>query len=120
MLTFLCGYSEKSLSEIKEIDYDVYLAPTSSTLCQSLKKNLEEKRKNKHKLNYLHLRNINLQKQVPKRKKSIIAKLKENEIEIKIKKHKNLLRIQAIEEKVIRKGCPGLLSPGIENLKENT
>ena len=112
-IIFLGLYSEVR-AENKNLDFDTYIPPTSSTLCASLKKTLRERRRHKQKLAYLLARNKTLQKEVSKRKKSIIVKLRENRTEIKIHQQKNLLQIQSIEEKVIRKGCPGILTPSFE------
>ena len=108
------GLYDRVHAENKKLDFDTYIPPTSSTLCASLKKTLQERRRHKQKLAYLLARNKTLQKEVSKRRKSIIAKLRENQTEIKIHQQKNLLQIQSIEEKVIRKGCPGILTPSFE------
>ena len=93
-----------------KVDTDIYKPPTSSGHCRLLIENREQKLKVKQKLKSLLARNTRLFRSTPLAKKSVTRKLEFNRSEIKFKLKQNLYQIQTAEEKIIRKGCPGILS----------
>ena len=98
-------------------DYDIYIPPSSSTVCASLKKSLRQRINHKQKLEFLLIRNQKILDEISKRKKSIIKKLSENKTELRTKKLKNSFQIKTLEEKIIRRGCPGILTPSFSAKK---
>jgi ADP-dependent phosphofructokinase/glucokinase len=100
-------------------DYDIYIPPSSSTVCASLKKSLRKRINHKQKLEFLLIRNKKILKEVSKRRKSIIKKLGENKTELRTKKLKNSFQIKTLEEKIIRRGCPGILTPSFSSKKSS-
>jgi len=91
-------------------DTDIYRPPTSSGHCKLLTGKREQKLKTKQNLRSLLERNTRLFRSTPVAKKSIKRKLEFNRSEIRFKLKQNLYQIQTLEEKIIRKGCPGILS----------
>jgi len=92
-------------------NYDIYIPPTSSIVCDSLKKGLRSQINQKQKIEFLLLRNKKLLKTISKRKKTTITLLRENQTELRSRKLKNVYKIKTLEERIIRQGCPGVLTP---------
>ncbi|EQC52369.1 hypothetical protein M901_0433 [Bacteriovorax sp. DB6_IX] len=82
--------------------------PSISRRCESLVDNRRRKVKHRQRLTYLNERNKKLQKATPVAKKSIRQKLIENQKSIFKELRLTNLRIQDIEESIIRRGCPGI------------
>ena len=99
-----------NISAKTEIDTDIYQPPTSSGHCELLIERREQRLDTKQKLKSLLERNTRLFRSVPLAKKSVKRKLEFNRSEIKFKLKQNLYQIQTVEENIIRKGCPGILS----------
>ena len=64
--------------------------------------------KNRKKIQGLIERNKYLQESAPKNKQIALKNLEFNLVNLEREKHLNALKIQHIEEDIIRKGCPGI------------
>lgn len=82
--------------------------PSISRRCESLVGNRKKKIKHRQRLTYLSQRNKKLLKITPKEKISIKKVLKENQESILKEMRLTSLKIQDIEENIIRRGCPGI------------
>lgn len=87
---------------------DIITDPALSYRCKSLLNERNEKVKTKQKLKSILQRNNKLLKQTPNNKKSLIAKLTISKNEITNFLSLTELKIQSMEENIIRKGCPGI------------
>ena len=111
ILTFMTlSLFEANICAKSEVDTDIYRPPTSSGHCELLIERREQKLDTKQRLKSLLERNTRLFRSVPLAKKSVKRKLEFNRSEINFKLKQNLHQIQTVEEKIIRKGCPGILS----------
>ena len=108
-LIFLLILVNYAFAAPQKKDFEVYLPPSSSLLCESLKKNRSERIIIKQRLQGLLIRNKRLLASVDKRKESVIRRLERVRSEIRFKKEQNQYQIESLEEKIIRKGCPGIL-----------
>ncbi len=87
---------------------DAITRPSLSLRCKELHKDRSEKIKVQQKLNTLLLRNRELIKKSPKARESLHARLKANQIRVKNELHLTNLQIEAMEENIVRTGCPGI------------
>ena len=110
-------HSESS-TEKKSNDFDTYIPPTSSIVCDSLKKGLRSQINQKQKIEFLLIRNKKLLKEISMRKKTTITLLRDNQTELRSRKLKNTYKIKTLEDKIIRQGCPGVLTPSFS--RKNT
>jgi len=92
----------------KNIQEAIITDPSISRRCENLVDNRKKKVKHRQRLTYLNERNKKLQKMTPKAKISIRNKLIENRKSISKELRLTNLRIQDIEESIIRRGCPGI------------
>ena len=87
---------------------DAITKPVLSLRCKELFKDRADKIKMQQRLNSLLLRNEKLLKKSPSTKVGIQGRLKSNQVKIKNELHLTSLQIQAMEENIVRSGCPGL------------
>lgn len=87
---------------------DAITRPALSLRCKELHKERTDKVKMQQKLNALLQRNQDLIKKTPKNKETLLARLKSTEIRVKNELHLTNLQIEAMEENIIRSGCPGI------------
>jgi uncharacterized protein YhaN len=87
---------------------DAITKPVLSRRCKELFKERADKIKIQQRLNALHQRNKDLITKSPKAKDTLHARLKSNEIRVKNELHLATLQIEAMEENIVRSGCPGL------------
>mgnify|MGYP001428009373 CR=1 FL=1 len=111
LLLVLTGAKTSDVANNKANDYDIYIPPTSSIVCDSLKKGLRSQINQKQKIDFLLIRNRKLLKAISQRKKTLITQLRENQTKLRSRKLKNVYKIKTLEEKIIRQGCPGILTP---------
>ena len=109
LLIFILLLSNYVVAAPQKKDFEVYLPPSSSLLCDSLKKSRSERIIIKQRLQGLLIRNKRLLASADKRKESVIRKLERVGSEIRFKKEQNKYQIESLEERIIRKGCPGIL-----------
>ena len=93
-----------------KIDFDTYRPPSSSYHCRQLQGQRSENLNVKQKLTSLLERNSQLIKNTPREKETTYRKLVFLRGEIKFKLEKHLFKLRAIEEKIVRRGCPSILS----------
>ena len=87
-----------------------YIAdPAFNRRCKKLLVKRTEKMDHKNRLNSLKLKNEYLQKQTAKGKVTLKDKLKKNHFKISQELRMTKLKIDNLEEKIIRKGCSGLI-----------
>ena len=82
--------------------------PAQSIRCKELFKDREHKISMKQKLNSLLQRNEVLQKRSPGNKEGLKKRLEANHFKVKNEIEASGAQIQALEEKIVRSGCPGL------------
>lgn len=87
---------------------DVVLDPAISRRCNDLMEERNSKVKMKQKLVSLINRNEKLLQKIPENKEIIKARLDQTLIQSKQELQLTLLQIDAMEEKIVRKGCPGI------------
>lgn len=98
---------------VAKIDFDTYRAPSSSYHCKELGTQRSENLRIKQKLTGLLERNTRLIKNTPREKESIYRKLVFLRGEIKFKLEKHIFKLKAVEENIVRRGCPSILSTNI-------
>lgn len=87
---------------------DAITKPSLSLRCKELHKERSDKIKVQQRLNALLQRNQDLIKKSPRARESMHARLKSNQLRIKNELHLTNLQIEAMEENIVRSGCPGL------------
>ena len=93
-----------------KIDFDTYRPPSSSYHCKQLIRDRSENLEIKQKLVTLLDRNSFLIKNTPKEKESTFRNLVFLRGEIKFKLEKHILKLKSLEEKIVRRGCPSVLT----------
>ncbi|MCB9062796.1 MAG: hypothetical protein H6622_14840 [Halobacteriovoraceae bacterium] len=92
--------------------------PSISANCRELLKQRNDRLTFKQRLLALRLRAENLIKKAPPNRKSVITKLKINRDAVIREASLMQIKIANLEEKIIRKGCPGItLEPKKELIK---
>ena len=87
---------------------DIIKDPTISKRCKSLIYERNEKILTKQKINSLLQRNSKLIKKAHKRKESAIRRLEITKSTLNNNLRLTRYRIKAMEENIVRKGCPGI------------
>lgn len=87
---------------------DAITKPVLSLRCKELFKERAEKIKIQQRLNALAQRNDDLIKKSPKAKETLHARMKATQVRIRNELHLTNLQIEAMEENIVRSGCPGL------------
>lgn len=87
---------------------DAIKQPVQSLRCKELFRERSDKIKVLQKLNGLLKRNEEMVKNVPKNKQGLLGRLKSNQIKIKNELHLSTLRLESMEENIVRSGCPGI------------
>ena len=95
---------------LAKIDYDTYKPPASSYHCSYLSEQRSEHLKIKQELVSLLERNSQIIKNTPREKESTYRKLVFLRGEIKFKLEKHIFKLKAVEENIVRRGCPSILS----------
>lgn len=88
--------------------HDTITKPVLSLRCKELFKDRTDKIKMQQRLNALLQRNEDLIKKSPKAKETLHARLKSNQVKVKNELYLANLQIEAMEENIVRSGCPGL------------
>ena len=115
IITFLAmfGASLLETTSIAKIDYDTYRPPSSSYHCKYLNNQRSENLQLKQKLTSLLERNSRLIKNTPREKETTYRKLVFLRGEIKFKLEKHIFKLKAVEENIVRRGCPSVLNTNI-------
>ena len=108
ILFSLVTFTQSHASTMK-IEDAIITDPSISRRCSALIHNRKQRVKHRQRLTFLSLRNQKLQKATPENKKSILDRLKTNHTNIENELKLTNLKIQNLEESIIRKGCPGLI-----------
>lgn len=87
---------------------DAIRQPVQSLRCKELFSERAEKIKVQQRLNGLLKRNEDLLKSTTQNKQTLLGRLKSNQVKIKNELYLSNLRIQTMEENIVRSGCPGL------------
>jgi hypothetical protein len=87
---------------------DAIKQPVQSQRCKELFHERSDKIKVQQRLNGLIKRNEVLLKNSPKNKETLVARLKSNQIKIRNELYLTNLRLESMEENIVRSGCPGL------------
>ena len=87
---------------------DAITKPALSLRCKELLKDRSEKIKVQQRLNSLLQRNQDLIKKSPKAKETLHTRLLSTQLKIKNELYLTNLNIEAMEENVVRSGCPGI------------
>ncbi len=82
--------------------------PAIGARCNRLLKKRADKIEVKQRLNGLIERNKRLKKLAPKEKKSVLYNLSRNLLRLEQELRLSKLKIEDLEEQIIRKGCPGI------------
>ena len=97
-----------ALGQTFDISRDVITDPNLSLRCKEQMKERAEKIKFRQKLNDLMKRNDVLLKKMPQTRPSMIKRLEANQISVKNELYLADLQVKAMEETIIRSGCPGI------------
>jgi hypothetical protein len=97
-----CSYS--ALEDLKDIIKD----PVISRRCKALLSERSKKIRVQQRLNSMILRNKKLQDQLKPQQKVALQKLNLNKTQLKNNLRLTQIRVQAMEESIVRKGCPGI------------
>ena len=95
---------------LAKIDFDTYRPPSSSYHCKKLTSERSEQLKVKQELTSLLERNSYLMKNTPRERETTYRKLVFLRGEIKFKLEKHILKLKSVEQKIVRHGCPSILS----------
>lgn len=87
---------------------DAITKPVLSLRCKELFKERADKIKVQQKLNGLLQRNEDLIRKSPKAKQTLHGRLESTRVKIKNELYLTNLQIEAMEENIVRSGCPGL------------
>jgi hypothetical protein len=87
---------------------DAITKPVLSLRCKELFQERADKIKIQQRLNALAQRNDDLIKKSPKAKETLHARMKATQLKIKNELYLTNLQIEAMEENIVRSGCPGL------------
>ena len=93
-----------------KLDFDTYRPPGTSFHCENLINSRNENLKVKQKLINLLERNSQLIRYTPKEREAAYQNLAFLRGEIKFKLEQRIFRIKAVEEKIVRSGCPSMIS----------
>ena len=93
-----------AMSDVKDVITD----PIISRRCKSLLKERRKKIRIRQKLNAMILRNQKLQQTLRKSQNIARQKLNLNKTQLKNNLRLTAIRVQSMEENIIRKGCPGV------------
>lgn len=105
ILTFSITLSaHASLEELKDIIKD----PVISRRCKALLTERSKKIRVQQRLNSMILRNRRLQDQLKPQQQVARQKLSLNKTQLRNNLRLTQIRIQAMEESIVRKGCPGI------------
>jgi len=87
---------------------DAVNQPVQSQRCKELFHDRSDKIKVQQRLNGLIKRNEQLLKNTPKTKETLLGRLKSNQVKIRNELYLTNLRLESMEENIVRSGCPGL------------
>jgi hypothetical protein len=87
---------------------DAITRPVLSSRCRELFNERSDKIKMQQKLNGLLQRNDDLIRKTPASKETIRVRLGSTRVKIRNELHLTNLQIEAMEENIVRSGCPGL------------
>lgn len=104
ILLFIINICQAALDDVKSVITD----PIISRRCKSLLKERTKKIRIRQKLNAMILRNEKLQKSLEPKQKVAQQKLELNKTQLKNNLRLTAIRVQSMEENIIRKGCPGI------------
>lgn len=96
------GYT--ALSDIKDVVTD----PVISRRCKTLLKERRKKIRIRQRLNAMILRNQKLQRSLRSSQKVAKQKLELNKTQLRNNLRLTSIRVQSMEENIVRKGCPGI------------
>lgn len=91
-----------------DISRDVITDPNLSLRCKEQMNERADKIKFRQKLNDLMKRNDVLLKKMPESRTSMVKRLEANQISVKNELYLADLQVKAMEETIIRSGCPGI------------
>ena len=97
-----------SSSFAQEWSNSVVTDPAISSRCENLAEKRQRKILHKQKLVALEKRNLRLQKVTPENKLTVRRELSTNLNQIRNELTLVLMKIEQLEEDIIRKGCPGI------------
>lgn len=108
-MLLICFFLSISISfaDITNVQ-DVIRDPVISKRCKALLKERFEKIQVEQRLNALIMRNQKLQNRARPNQKSLKQTLELNHTQLKNTLRLTRLRIESMQENIIRKGCPGL------------
>lgn len=92
----------------EELMQDAITKPALSLRCKELFKERAGKIKVQQRLNALLERSDDLLKKTPKNKETLVAQITSSRIKLRNELYLTNLQIEAMEENIVRSGCPGL------------
>lgn len=104
MLSILCCAAHSQVSEVVDVIRD----PTITRRCKALISARNQKVQNFQKLNSLLKRTTKLEKKVKPNQVTAIQKINLSKAEIEKSIRLSKLKIQTMEENIVRRGCPGI------------
>lgn len=104
----ILAFSFNGLTQDSILLQDNITRPALSLRCKELHKERSDKVKVQQRLNALLQRNQDLIKKSPRAKETLHARLKANQVKVKNELYLTTLQIEAMEENIVRSGCPGI------------
>ena len=98
------NYAQAQSTPLRDLIRD----PIVSQRCKALLTERDQKIRIKQKLNALLLRNQKLQKELKPTQKITLKRLQLNEIQLRNNFRLTEIKVRAMDEDIIRKGCPGV------------
>jgi hypothetical protein len=108
MTVMILAFSFTGHSQDSILLQDNITRPALSRRCKELHKERSDKVKVQQRLNALLQRNHDLIKKSPRAKETLHARLKANQVKVKNELYLTTLQIEAMEENIVRSGCPGI------------
>jgi hypothetical protein len=108
LTVILLALHASSFAQDEALLQDAITKPVLSSRCRELFKERADKIKVQQRLNGLLQRNEDLIRKTPDTKKTISARLESTRVKVKNELHLTNLKIEAMEENIVRSGCPGL------------
>ena len=93
-----------------KIDFDTYRPPSSSYHCKQLTSQRSEQLRVKQELTELLERNTYLINNTPRERETTYRKLVFLRGELKFKLEKHILKLKSVEQSIVRRGCPSILT----------
>jgi hypothetical protein len=108
LAVIVLALSPQGFSQDEELLQDAITKPSFSIRCRELHRERSQKIETQQRLQGLLNRNEALTRRAPQTREGMKARLEANRIRIKNELQLTNLQVEAMEEKIVRSGCPGI------------